>query len=331
MPSSERDPREWPGNESTESETGGSDPSREAEERSLDASGAPEPSWRPETPAWDRPVPRSKTTTSGVGGPMDPATPTPTPSTGMGTAPADRGPTGQEPDPGSWTDRHEVDRQEVSGSDVDREEVHGPDVDREEVHGSEVHEACGRREEGGRHDGSGRRPARPQPASPRRRSPRLASPRPGSPRSVWPQGRKLPPRGSARPPRPVRPRPGSPRPRSPRHASPRSVWPQGRRRPPRGSGRRPARPRPVESPARKSTARRSTARSRPLARPRSVWPREEGGRHAEAQDGAGTKGPQPERALRDGTGADPVDDSPGELSSDPAESAEESAMHIERE
>ena len=100
MPSSERDPREWPGNDSTESETEGSDPRREAEERSLDGSAAPEPSWRPETPAWDRPVPRSKTTTTGMGGPMDPATPTPTPSTGIGTAPADRGPTGRSLTPG---------------------------------------------------------------------------------------------------------------------------------------------------------------------------------------------------------------------------------------
>ena len=41
MPSSERDPREWPGSDSTESETEGSGPSREAEERSLDASDAP--------------------------------------------------------------------------------------------------------------------------------------------------------------------------------------------------------------------------------------------------------------------------------------------------
>ena len=100
MPSSERDPREWPGSDSTESETGGSDPSREAEEHGLDASDAPEPSWRPETPAWDRPVPRSKSTPSGVGGPMDTATPTPTPPTESGSAPAGKGPTGRSLTPG---------------------------------------------------------------------------------------------------------------------------------------------------------------------------------------------------------------------------------------
>jgi hypothetical protein len=46
----------------------------EVEETStLDAPSSPEPSWRPEAPAWDRPTPRSESMPSGMGGPMDEA------------------------------------------------------------------------------------------------------------------------------------------------------------------------------------------------------------------------------------------------------------------
>ena len=79
-----------------------------------------------------------------------------------------QGADGQEPDAGSRTDRHEGDRQEVDGPQVhqacgrgeeggshaeaeDRPGPQGlsPEVHRQEVRGSQVHEACGRREEGG--------------------------------------------------------------------------------------------------------------------------------------------------------------------------------------
>jgi hypothetical protein len=71
---------------------------------------------------------------------------------------------GQEPDAGSRTDlhddvhRHEVDRQEVDGPQVHeacgrREEGgHGPQVHRQEVNGSQVHQARCCREEGSRHE-----------------------------------------------------------------------------------------------------------------------------------------------------------------------------------
>ena len=195
MSTLERDPREWRRPAWAPSErpedTG---PSREAEERGLDTSGAPEPSWRPETPAWDRPQPGSRTTTSGVGGPLDTATPTPAPSTGVGARPADRGPTGPQPDAGSWADRRQIDRQEVDRQEVDRSEVHeaggrrqeggrheeaedgarpqggGSEVHRQEVRGTEVHrpqvhEARGRREEGGGHE-EAEDGARPQGGGP---------------------------------------------------------------------------------------------------------------------------------------------------------------------
>ena len=78
-----------------------------------------------------------------------------------------QGTDGQEPDSGSRTDGHDVHRQGVDGSQVHeacgrREEGgrheeaedrpgpqgHSPEVHRQEVDGSQVHEACGRREEG---------------------------------------------------------------------------------------------------------------------------------------------------------------------------------------
>ena len=67
MSPSERDPRDWPqvGTGSGDAETA----DEPGERDTLDAPSGPEPSWRPETPAWDRPVPRSKTTTVPVGGP----------------------------------------------------------------------------------------------------------------------------------------------------------------------------------------------------------------------------------------------------------------------
>ena len=40
---------------------------QEKEKGTLDAPSTPEPSWRPETPAWDRPTPRSETMPTGSG------------------------------------------------------------------------------------------------------------------------------------------------------------------------------------------------------------------------------------------------------------------------
>ena len=60
------------GNDAEEPVSDGSEQRKAAEERgALDAPSAPEPSWQPETPAWDRPTPRSETTAMPLGGPMD--------------------------------------------------------------------------------------------------------------------------------------------------------------------------------------------------------------------------------------------------------------------
>src|ERR671918_1580893 len=79
MSKSEQDRRDWPSHEDMDGETGSEPTPVTGEPDTLDEPAAPEPSWRPEAPAWDRPVPRSKPATMPVGGPMD-TTMAPTPT-----------------------------------------------------------------------------------------------------------------------------------------------------------------------------------------------------------------------------------------------------------
>jgi hypothetical protein len=86
MPSSDerttgdQDRPQW--NDAEESTADSSEQTREREERSgFGAPSTPQPSWQPETPAWDRPTPRSESTAMPLGGPIEGAATTPSTKT----------------------------------------------------------------------------------------------------------------------------------------------------------------------------------------------------------------------------------------------------------